>query len=163
MKLSQDAIVIADRWERVFLLASQLRYYDVYVPLAGFSGWNDAELLKKAGNALDNSVFSVDYARSIPGYLAEDFRKEYRDALERSPSRFGAVGYDAALFLADSFGVEAANEFLPAGARTREGITLLKTFRGVTGTFRFEPDGRMRREVTLLQVKGGSFVPVPDL
>lgn len=163
MKLSQDAIVIADRWERVFLLASQLRYYDVYVPLAGFSGWNDEELLRKAGNALDNSVFSVDYARSVPGYLGEDFRKEYRDALERTPSRFGAVGYDAALFLADSFRIKAADGYLPAGARAREGITLLKTFRGVTGTFRFEPDGQMRREVTLLRVEAGSFVPVPDL
>jgi hypothetical protein len=29
MKLKQEAILIADRWDRVFLLASQLRYYHV--------------------------------------------------------------------------------------------------------------------------------------
>ena len=43
--------MIADRGDPVFLLASQLNYYNVYLPLAGFSGWYDEELLRKAGIA----------------------------------------------------------------------------------------------------------------
>jgi len=160
--LPQKAIVIADRWERVFLLASQLRFYNVYLPLAGFSGWNDEELLQKAAEALRGSVFSVDYAGSVPGFLEDKFRKEYQDALGYAPSRFEAVGYDAALLLAESFHLGEEGDSRPAGILTRERIALLGTFRGVTGTFQFGPEGELRRKVSLLVVELGNFVPVPD-
>lgn len=160
--LPQKAIVIADRWERVFLLASQLRFYNVYLPLAGFSGWNDAELLKKAGEAVRGSVFSVEYSDVLTGFPGESFRKEYREAMERAPSRFAATGYDAAMFLAESFRLVGEGDSRPAGVLTRERIPLLKTFRGVTGTFQFGPEGDMVRKVFLLSVELGNFVPVPD-
>ena len=159
--LRQEAIVIADRWEKAFLLASQLRFYNVYLPLAGFSGWNDEELVRKAGDAVSGSVFSVDYAGSVPGFLGENFRKEYRDALERTPSRFEATGYDAALLLAESFRL-GEKDSRTAGELARERIPLLGTFRGVTGMFQFGADGEMRRKVSLLRVELGTFVPVPD-
>jgi ABC-type branched-subunit amino acid transport system substrate-binding protein len=162
MDLPQKAIVIADRWERVFLLASQLRFYNVYLPLAGFSGWNDEELLQKAGEAVRGAVFSVDYARSVPGFLEENFRKEYQEALEHAPSRFEAMGYDAALFLVESFRLGEEGDSRAAGILTRERIPLLRTFRGVTGTFQFGPEGEIRRKVSLLVVELGNFVPVPD-
>jgi branched-chain amino acid transport system substrate-binding protein len=162
LHLSQDAIVIADRWQRVFLLASQLRFYNVYLPLAGFSGWSDDRLLHKAGEAVEGSVFSVDYASTFPGFLGEKFRKEYQEGMERAPSRFEAMGYDAALLLAESFHLDAERDSRPAGERTREKIPLLGTFRGVTGTFQFGPDGEMRRKVSLLGVELGNFVPIAD-
>ncbi len=162
MELPQKAIVIADRWERVFLLASQLRFYNVYLPLAGFSGWNDGELLKKAGEAVRGSVFSVDYAPSLPGFLGESFRKGYQDAIGRVPSRFEAIGYDAALFLAESFRLVEEGDSRPAGILARERIPLLRTFRGVTGTFQFGPEGEMLRKVSLLGAELGNFVPVAD-
>jgi ABC-type branched-subunit amino acid transport system substrate-binding protein len=162
LSLRQDAIIIADRWEKVFLLASQLRFYNVYLPLAGFSGWSDDRLLQKAGEAVDGSVFSVDYAAAVPGFLGEKFRKEYREATESAPSRFEAMGYDASRLLAESFHLDAERESRPAGERTREKIPLLGTFQGVTGTFRFGPDGEMHRNVSLLGVELGNIVPVTE-
>ena len=161
VKLPQKAVVIADRWEKAFLLASQLRFYSVYLPLAGFSGWNDEELLRKAGEAVSGAIFSVDYSASLPGFLGESFRKDCREVLERAPSRFEAMGYDAALFLAESFRL-AARDSRPEGLMSRERIPMLRTFRGVTGMFQFWPDGAMRRKVSLLRVELGNFVPVQD-
>jgi ABC-type branched-subunit amino acid transport system substrate-binding protein len=163
MKLPQDAILIADRWEKVFLLASQLRFYNIYLPLAGFSGWNNEELVRKAGDAVNGSVFSVDYAGGGMGSPGEMFRKEYEEALGRSPSRFEAVGYDAALLLAESSRLEAAGDSRPAGEDTRQKIVRLRTFQGVTGTFQFGPAGEMRRKVSLMGVELGNFIPVPEL
>jgi ABC-type branched-subunit amino acid transport system substrate-binding protein len=161
VKVPQEAIVIADRWEKAFLLASQLRFYGVYLPLAGFSGWNDEELVRKAGEAVSGAVFSADYAGSFPGFLGESFRKDCQEVLERTPSRFEAMGYDAALLLAESFRL-AARDSRPEGLMTRERIPMLRTFRGVTGMFQFGPDGTMRRKVSLLRVDLGNFVPVQD-
>ena len=162
MKLRQEAILIADRWDRVFLLASQLRYYNVYLPLAGFSGWNDEELIRKAGDAVAGAVFSVDYAPAIPGTQGEKFRAEYQEAVRSAPSRFEAMGYDGAMLLAEALGPYEGNG-RSAGEASRERIPRLKTFRGVTGIFQFGPSGEMRRKVFLLRVELGNFVPVPEL
>jgi ABC-type branched-subunit amino acid transport system substrate-binding protein len=163
MKLRQEAILIADRWDRVFLLASQLRYYNVYLPLAGFSGWNDEELIRKAGDAVAGAVFSADYADAIPGTQGEKFRREYQESVRSAPSRFEAMGYDGAMLLAEAFGLYEGKDGRSAGEASREWIPRLKTFRGVTGIFQFGPSGEMRRKVFLLRVELGNFVPVPEL
>ena len=162
VKVPQEAILIADRWEKVFLLASQLRFYNVYLPLAGFSGWNDPELIRKAGDAARGAVFSVDYAAAIPGPLEEKFRKEFQDGVDRPPSRFAAMGYDAAFLFAESASLQAEGNHRPPGEASRERIVRLKTFRGVTGAVQFGPAGEIRRKVTLLSVELGNFVPVPE-
>ena len=163
MALRQEAILIADRWDRVFLLASQLRYYNVYLPLAGFSGWNDEELILKAGDAVAGAVFSADYADAIPGTQGEKFRREYQESVRSAPSRFEAMGYDGAMLLSEAYGLYEGKEGRSAGEASRERITRLKTFRGVTGVFQFGPSGEMRRKVFLLRVELGNFVPVPEL
>jgi len=160
MKLPLGGIVIADRWDRVFLLASQLRFYNVYLPLAGFSGWNDPELLRKAVGSVSGAVFPVDYSDSIPGPQGDRFRKAFQEMMHVPPSRFEAMGYDGARFLSEAFALEGGSG-RPLGEAMRERIPRLKNYPGVTGTFQFTPAGDLRRKVSLLQVELGNFVPVP--
>jgi ABC-type branched-subunit amino acid transport system substrate-binding protein len=160
IKLPLDGIVIADRWDRVFLLASQLNYYNVYLPLAGFSGWNNEELLRKAGTAVAGAVFSVDYSDAIPGSQGDRFRKEFQAAMNNVPTRFEAMGYDGALLFSDAFAL-GGDDTRPFGEAMRDRIPRLKDFTGVTGNFQFTPGGEMRRRVSLLRVELGNFVPVP--
>jgi ABC-type branched-subunit amino acid transport system substrate-binding protein len=161
MTLRQSGIVIADRWDRVFLLASQLRYYNVYLPLAGFSGWNDQELLRKAGPAVAGAVFSVDYSDAIPGSHGDRFRKEFQEAMRFAPTRFEAMGYDGALLFAEALALGGGNG-RPAAEGIRERIVRLKNYPGVTGAFQFASSGELRRKVSLLKIELGNFVPVPD-
>jgi ABC-type branched-subunit amino acid transport system substrate-binding protein len=160
MKLPLDGIVIADRWDRVFLLASQLNYYNIYLPLAGFSGWYNEELLRKAGSAVAGAVFSVDYSDAIPGSQGDRFRQEYQEALRSAPTRFEAMGYDGALLLTEAFSLDVGSGKSFSEAM-RERIPRLKNYLGVTGAFLFTPAGEMRRKVSLLRVDLGNFVPVP--
>ena len=160
MKLPLGGIVIADRWDRVFLLASQLRYYNVYLPLAGFSGWNDPELLRKAVGSVSGAVFPVDYSDAIPGSQGDRFRKAFQEAMHVPPTRFEAMGYDGALFLSEAFSLGGGSG-RSLGEAMRDRIPRLKNYPGVTGTFQFTPAGDLRRKVPLLQVELGNFVPVP--
>jgi ABC-type branched-subunit amino acid transport system substrate-binding protein len=161
MKLPLGGIVIADRWDRVFPLASQLRYYNVYLPLAGFSGWNDGELLRKAVGSVSGAVFPVDYSDVVPGSQGDVFRKEFEGAMRAPPTRFEAMGYDGAFFLSEAFSLEGGSG-RSLGEAMRERIPRLKNYSGVTGTFQFTPAGDLRRKVPLLQVELGNFVPVPS-
>ena len=158
MKLSLGGIIIADRWDRVFLLASQLRYYNVYLPLAGFSGWNDPELLRKAVGSVSGAVFPVDYSDAIPGPQGDRFRNAFQEMMHVPPTRFEAMGYDGALFLSEAFALEGGSE-RSLGEAMRERIPRLKYYPGVTGTFQFTPAGDLRRKVSLCRLIWGTSSP----
>ncbi|MCL2103078.1 MAG: penicillin-binding protein activator, partial [Syntrophorhabdaceae bacterium] len=158
IKLPVDRIIVADRWDRVFLLASQLKYYNVHVPLAGFSGWYNEDLLRKAGRAVNGAVISVDYSDAIPGSIGDRFRKEFQEAMHSAPTRFEAMGYDATLLMTEAFFLgDRRRRF---GEAMREKIPQMRDYSGVTGSFLFDESGYMRRGVSLLLVKLGNFVPV---
>ncbi len=160
MELPEGGIVIADRWDRFFLLASQLRYYNVYLPLAGFSGAVNAELLRRGGEAIRGAVFSVDYDGAVPGEPADRFRDQYRKQMGYPPGRFEAVGFDGATLLSEAYRLEAWKEgSRPAGEAVREWLPTMKTFRGITGLFRFGPSGEIFRDLYLLRVESGRLVP----
>lgn len=159
--LPWSGIVVADHWERAFLLSSQLRFYDIRLPLAGFSGWYGKDLVRKGGAAVDGAVLTVDYAEELPGARSDSLRREVRDSLRYAPGRFEAMGYDAAAFLAEAFGPQPPEDGVPAAVRTRERIPRVRDYEGATGSFRFSPEGTLERKVSLLRVELGNFVPVP--
>lgn len=163
MELPMGGIIIADRWDRFFLLASQLRYYNIYLPLAGFSGGIRREELQRAGDAVNGAVFSVDYDAAVPGEPAERFREQFRKQMGTDPGRFEAVGYDGATLLSEAYRLEAWKEGVrPAGEAVREWLPTMKTFRGITGLFRFGPSGEIVRDLYLMRVEAGKLVPASE-
>jgi ABC-type branched-subunit amino acid transport system substrate-binding protein len=152
-------LLLADRWERVFLLASQLRYFEVRNLLAGFSGWNDPALARKAKEALSGAVFSADYSDSVPGSQGDRFRTDFRQAAGTAPTRFEAMGYDCATLLQRA---AETGEGRPSGEGMRAGLARLRYFTGVTGSFTFGAAGEMKRKVTLLRSELGTFTPVAE-
>jgi ABC-type branched-subunit amino acid transport system substrate-binding protein len=185
IQLPLGGILIADRWDRVFQLALQLRFYNVHLPLAGFSGWNSDDLVRRAGDAVSGSLFSADYNAAVSGSQGDRFRAEFEGAMGLSPTRFEAMGYDGAKLFwnalalgGNAAGLSAGSGFpgiwderfpgwVSAGPRTgdivREHLPRLKTFRGATGLFELDPYGGLRREVFLLRIESRRFVPVPDV
>lgn len=165
VKMSMGAVVVADRWDRVFQVATQLRYYNVYLPLFGFSGWYDPALPRKAGDAVAGAVFSVDYAEEMPGLAGETFRKDFRETAGRVPSRFEAAGFDAATAVSLAFLSDQSRDkwFRGTGAEAlRERLPRMRSYQGLTGTFTFDSSGAMRRKTTLLKIEFGNFVPMVD-
>lgn len=163
MDLPMGGIVIADRWDRFFLLASQLRYYNIYLPLAGFSGGISQELLQRGGDAVNGTIFSVDYDAAVPGEPADRFREQFRKQMGYAPARFEAIGYDGAMLLSEAYRLEAwKEEARPAGEAVREWLPTMKTFRGITGWFRFGPSGEIVRDLYLMRVNAGRLVPVAE-
>ncbi|WP_156317495.1 penicillin-binding protein activator [Cypionkella psychrotolerans] len=89
-----------------------------------------------------------------PPDLFLPFADRFDAAFGEQPGTVAALGYDAAL-LAVGLG--------DGGALSRKGVTRAAGFTGVLGAFRFLPDGRCQRDLTVLGIENGSIVVLGEV
>ena len=84
----------------------------------------------------------------------ETFKTQYREKYQADPTVNGGLGYDAVTLVADL--IASGN----SRALTRKNLEKPSGFRGVTGIFRFMPDGETQRGLAVYQVQEGQVVVV---
>ena len=82
------------------------------------------------------------------------FADRFQAAFGEQPGAVAALGHDAALLAVGLGNARALN---------RKGITRTAGFTGVLGAFRFLPDGRCQRDLTVLGIEGGSIVVLGEV
>jgi len=145
-----DAILLPDGGFGLQTAASFLSYFDAGPPNAVFLGtgqWNDATTLREA--TLRGGLFPA----PDPTVRAL-FRERYRTVYGIEPPTLAELGYDAiaAVGAMLAFADPGSDPFDAAA------ITDPRGFDGVTGVFRFTPDGLNERGYAVLEVTGESFV-----
>lgn len=97
-----------------------------------------------ANGSLEGAVFAAP-----PPDLFQPFSDRYLAAYGSEPGVVAALGHDAVL-MALGLG--------DAGTLTRAGLVRRAGFTGVLGNFSFQPDGRCRRNLSVLGIEGGKIV-----
>jgi ABC-type branched-subunit amino acid transport system substrate-binding protein len=152
-----EALFIPDYAERVGLLAPQLAFYGLEgVQLLGSNGWNDPELVKVAGQYVENAVF-VDGFFSHSHYpFVRDFTERYFTAYGSEPTILEAQGYDAAGILLSLLN----RPEIQSRDALRRGLLELDSYPGVTGATRFNFLGEAEKLLFLLQVQDGNILQI---
>ncbi|MBH0208360.1 MAG: ABC transporter substrate-binding protein [Nitrospira sp.] len=148
-----DAIFIPSRSKEIGLLAAQLAFHDIKVPLLGTNGWNSQDFARTADRAVDGATFVDGFFIDSPNSSVQEFVQRHQKRFESLPSLFTMQGYDAARVAIDGIrhgatSGEALHDYL---ATSRN----LPTLAGPAG---FGHDGTLHRPLFLLQVKQGKFV-----
>jgi branched-chain amino acid transport system substrate-binding protein len=120
---------------------------------AGGDGWDADELVNDAGEELEGAYFTNFYAPDVPWASAKEFRVKYNDRFHHDPSSNAAMGYDAAMLLADAIG-RAKGETPDA---IRQAIQDTKGFQGATGAITMDADRNADKSVIVVQIKGKKF------
>ncbi|MBI5136305.1 MAG: penicillin-binding protein activator [Nitrospirae bacterium] len=143
-----DAVFLPGPWQQVVLVAPQLPFLDINVPIVGSPGWNDLRLIKKGGQAVLGARFVTPLFRGAdPGRA---FANAYQDAYDRMPDLFAALGYDAMNL--------AIRALLDDGARTGgPWPRLVGPFAGVTGALTVADDGSVERDFAVLEIRRRGF------
>ena len=102
----------------------------------------------------DDDTLAGAWFAEPPPDLFLPFADRFQAAFGEQPGAVAALGHDAALVA-----VGLGN----AGALNRKGITRSAGFTGVLGAFRFLPDGRCQRDLTVLGIEGGSIVVLGEV
>lgn len=142
-----DAVVIATNGKTLQGLAAYLAYRDVLptkVKYLGLGLWDDKETFREA--TLRGGWFpGVDPA------LKTDFAYRYGQAHGGDPVDIALLGYDA---------VVVADALAKRGGFSQSALLSASGFSGMSGGFRFRPDGTNQRSLSVLEVGPSTFTIV---
>jgi len=148
-----DAIFIPSRASEIGLLAAQLAFHDVKVPLLGTNGWNSQDFLRTADRTVDGAVFVDGFFVDSTNSNVQDFVQRHQKRFQDNPTLFTMQGYDAAKLV-----LEAIRRGATSGEAIREFLTTQRDLPTLMGPAGFGAEGTLQRPLALLQVKHGKFV-----
>lgn len=144
-----DLIFIPDYYNKVALIARQIREKALKSILIGTDGWDSPELLKIAGKAIIGGYFTNHYSPERKDRVAEKFISRYKEKHGTVPDALAALTYDAAMILLQT--LDKTKQPTPeAIAKLLAG---LKSFQGVTGTIGFDGNGDAIKSAVVLKVE----------
>ncbi|HVJ65506.1 MAG TPA: penicillin-binding protein activator [Bdellovibrionota bacterium] len=149
-----DVIFLPDSSKAIGQIVPYLRYADVTGPkLVGPSTWSSQDLLRRAGQYLDNSMFVDSFSPDRSG--TESFLKSYRDKYQKMPGALSAFGYDIGLSLARAY---RGAELPKSREDLRLRLTSLGSMRGATGELVWNESRDVLKELQLFVIRGGKFL-----
>jgi len=148
-----DAIFIPSRSNDIGLIAAQLAFHDMRVPLLGTNGWNSQDFARTADRTVEGATFVDGFFVDSPNAAVQEFVQRYQKRFQTTPSLFTMQGYDAARAVID--GIRSG---VTSGETLQEFLMTQRTLPTLAGPAGFGPDGTLHRPLFLLQVKQGKFV-----
>lgn len=148
-----EVIYIPDYYNKVALVARQLREKGLKGIMIGGDGWDSPELLKIAGNAIVGGYFTNHYSPDRKDPVADAFIKKYKEKFGVVPDALGALGYDSTVMLLkvlDSVKKPTQEEIMKA-------LSTMKNFKGVTGSISFDKNGDAIKSAVILKVDKDGF------
>ncbi len=148
-----DAIYIPGYYTEVGLIARQAKELGINVPLLGGDGWDSPKLKEIGGKAIEGSYFSNHYSEEDQSPVVQKFIAEYKARWNSVPSGLAAMGYDAAMVLADA--MTRAPDL--TNVAIRDALAATKEFQGVTGIITLNEKRDPIKSAVVLKVADGRF------
>jgi len=147
-----DVIYVPGYYTEVGNIVLQARKLNVNQPFLGGDGWDSSQLGKIAGPAIDGNFFTNHYSPEEKRPAVQNFVKNYKEAYGSVPDGLAAMGYDAALILADSIKRAASL----SGKDLAKAISETKDFAAVTGIITIDEHRNARKPAVVVTLKNGN-------
>ena len=148
-----DLIYIPDYYNKVALIARQVREKGLKSILMGGDGWDSPELTKIGGSAVIGGYFTNHYSPERKDKVAEAFINRYKQKHGQVPDALAALSFDAAVIVLQA--LDRAKK--PTADEILKGLTGLKNFHGVTGNINFDKNGDAVKSAVVLKVEKDGF------
>ena len=147
-----DAVFVPGYYTESALIVRQARDLGLTMPFFGGDGWEDEQLLKIGGEALDGCYYSTHFSAENTDPVVAEFAKKYKTRWNGEiPGAFSALGYDAVYVLADAIKRAGTTD----GKALRDALAATKDFPGVSGVTTIDKDRNASKAATIIALKGG--------
>lgn len=149
-----DIIFLPTYYNDVPLIAQQARRLGITCPFIGSDAWSSPEIIKLGGAEVDGSYFCNHFSTQIATDEAKKFIADYTAKYGQAPDDVAALTYDACGLVTEAIKASGKND----REALRSALAQIREYKGVTGTFRFEPgSGDPIKSAVVLQIKDGAF------
>ena len=147
-----DAVFVPGYYTESALIVRQARELGLDIPFIGGDGWEDAELLKIGGDALNGCYYSTHFSAENTDPVVAAFVAKYKARWAGEvPGAFSALGYDAVYVLADAIRRAGTT----AGPQLRDALAATRGFPGVTGRTTIDADRNASKAATIIALQDG--------
>ena len=147
-----DAVVFWGDGEDLGHAARALREAGLQAPFFGPDRLVDPAFLRAAGRAAEGTTATYPFDPARPDPEWQSFRKRFRTRFDVEPDHFAAYAYDGARMLLTALDAVGADR-----VALRSAIAAISTYRGVSGTLRFDPTLNNVTPPILMKVVDGAF------
>jgi branched-chain amino acid transport system substrate-binding protein len=149
-----DVIFLPTYYNDVPLIAQQARRLGITAQFVGSDAWSSPEIIKLGGADVEGSYFCNHFSTQIATDEAKQFINDYTAKYGQAPDDVAALTYDACGLITEALKEGGKND----REALREALAKIREYKGVTGTFRFEPgSGDPLKSAVVLQIKDGAF------
>ena len=148
-----DVIFLPDYYNKVSLIARQVREKGLKSTLLGGDGWDSPDLIRIGGSAILGNYFTNHYSAERKDKVAEAFMGRYKQKYGAVPDAWAALTYDATMLYLHS--LDKAKKAAPE--EVMKVLTDLKNFKGVTGNISFDRNGDPVKSAVILRVEKDGF------
>lgn len=147
-----DAVFLPGQPVHLALIAAQLAFFDINVPILGGNSWHNPELFRWAKQDLDGSIFVDGFFLNSPDPSVQMFIQRYRSRFHKEPSLFAVQAYDAAILVLETLRKEAQS-----GQDVWNQLVRRSDLPALSGFASFSSAGILNRRLYLLQINKRTF------
>jgi len=150
-----EAIFIPDAPNKVGLIIPQLAFHDIEdVYLLGTNLWHSKKLVDMTKEYIQRAIIPDGFFSESTSRRVRDFVENYEKTYSEKPGFIEAIAYDTSMIL---FQILRRPDVRSRNAIKNE-LMQLKDFQGVTGLTSFNDKGDVKKELSLLRIKGDKFI-----
>jgi branched-chain amino acid transport system substrate-binding protein len=147
-----DAVFVPGQPVHLALIAAQLAFYDIKVPILGGNSWHTPDLFRWAKHDLDGSIFVDGFFLKSPDPSIQMFVERYRTQFQKEPSLFAFQAYDATTMV-----LETIRQGAGSGQGVWDQLVRRSDLPALSGFASFSSAGILNRRLYLLQVGNKTF------
>lgn len=144
-----EALFVPGYYTEVGLIARQAQELGIKAPLLGGDGWDSSKLHEIGKKAINGSYYSNHYTTESTDPAVQNFIKKFQAKFNEVPDGLAALGYDAALILAQA--MERSKDL--NSTNIRDEIAKTKDFPGVTGKISLNEERNAVKSAVVVQVE----------
>jgi branched-chain amino acid transport system substrate-binding protein len=147
-----DAVFVPGYYTESALIVRQARDLGLTIPFFGGDGWEDEQLLKIGGEALNGCYYSTHFSAENTDPVVTKFVEKYKTRWNGEiPGAFSALGYDAVYVLADAIKRAGTTE----GPKLRDALAATRDFPSVSGATTIDKDRNASKAATIIALRDG--------
>ncbi|HEV2440806.1 MAG TPA: ABC transporter substrate-binding protein [bacterium] len=157
-----QAIVVSALAREGTLLLIQGRNLGITVPFVGGNGFNDTNIITRAGPAAEGLIVGTAWVPSAPSSVNLKFYSAYRTEYRREPNQFAAQAYTGAQVVSEAVrraGLTGAEDVRTQRSKIEQALYTIKNFETPLGRISIANDRDVIQPRTYVAVvRGGRFV-----